>query len=105
MRRWITGDLLAGLNIGAIGSTTSFSGVVVGAMNSSEWFSKIPDTSLFSHLQRHEAYYNQYAEILQRFSQAYNFAYSNRFSAMQVSLNPAQVNTLDISFFEVDTSA
>ena len=58
MRRWITGDLLAGLNIGAIGSTTSFSGVMAGAMNSSEWFGKIPNTSLFSHLQHHEAYYN-----------------------------------------------
>ena len=74
-------------------------------MNSSEWFGKIPNTSLFSHLNIMKHTTTQYAEILQMFSQACKFAYSNRLSAMQVSLDPAQVNTLGISFLEVDTSA
>ncbi|WP_420551512.1 beta-1,3-glucanase family protein [Tenacibaculum aiptasiae] len=102
---WITGDLLAGFNIGAIGSTTSFAGTQAGAMKSSDWFSKIPNTELFGNLQSNDAYYNQYAATLQPLSQAYNFAYSDRFSAVQVSLDPAKINTLEVSFFDVDTSA
>ncbi len=101
---WITGDLLAGFNIGAIGSTTSFGATMAGAMTSSEWFSQIPNTSLFSNLQSNDAFYNQYAAALQGVSQAYNFAYSDRFSAVQVSLDPAKVNTLTISFYDVNTS-
>lgn len=102
---WITGDLLAGFNIGAIGSTTSISGTVAGAMKSSDWFSKIPNTELFGNLQSNDAYYNAYAATLQTLSQAYNFAYSDRFSAVQVSLDPAKVNTLEVSFFDVATLA
>ena len=101
---WITGDLLAGFNIGAIGSTTSIDGTQAGAMKSSDWFSKIPNTSLFGNLQSNNAYYNEYAETLQGLSDAYNFAYSDRFSAVQVSLNPAKVNTLKVSFFNVEVS-
>lgn len=102
---WITGDLLAGFNIGAIGSTTSISGTAAGAMKSSDWFSKIPNTELFGNLQSNDAYYNEYAATLQTLSQAYNFAYSDRFSAVQVSLDPAKVNTLEVSFFDVATLA
>ena len=94
---WITGDLLAGFNIGAIASTTEINKEKVGAMNSSDWFSKVPNSSLFSHLQSNKAFYNQYAEILQGLSDAYNFAYSDRFAAVQISLNPAKVDTLQIS--------
>ncbi|WP_299162215.1 beta-1,3-glucanase family protein [uncultured Tenacibaculum sp.] len=99
---WITGDLLAGFNIGAIGSTTSINGTQAGAMKSSNWFSKIPNTELFGNLQNNKGYYNEYAETLQELSDAYNFAYSDRFSAVQVSLDPAKVNTLEVSFFNVE---
>ncbi|NHN27862.1 hypothetical protein FIA58_019465 [Flavobacterium jejuense] len=97
---WITGDLLAGLNIGAIGSETTINGTKVGAMTSSEWFT-IPNTSLFSNLQSSASNYNQYAATLQNLSDAYNFAYSDRFSPVLVSLNPATVNTLQISLLNV----
>jgi hypothetical protein len=101
---WIAGDLLAGFNIGAIGSVTSINETQVGSMKSSDWFSKIPNNSLFSNLQSNNAYYNEYAENLQELSDAYNFAYSDRFSAVQVSLDPAKVNTLEVSFFNVKIS-
>jgi len=93
---WITGDLLAGLNIGAIGSKTMIKGKKVGEMTSSEWFT-LPNTSLFGSLQSSSSNYNQYAATLQKLSDAYNFAYSDRFSPVLVSLNPAKVNTLQIS--------
>ena len=101
---WITGDLLAGFNIGAIGSTTIINKEKVGAMNSSHWFSKVPNTKLFSNLQSKTTNYNQYAAALQPLSDAYNFAYSDRFSAVQISLNPATVDELQLSFFNVETS-
>lgn len=94
---WITGDLLAGFNIGAIGSETLINNTIVGVMKSSDWFT-IPNTSLFSNLQSNLSHYNQYAATLQKLSDAYNFAYSDRFSPVLVSLNPATVNTLQISF-------
>ena len=94
---WITGDLLAGFNIGAIASITKIKGKKVGEMESSTWFNEIPNTSLFSNLQSNKAFYNQYAETLQGLSDAYNFAYSDRFAAVQISLNPATVDTLQIS--------
>jgi len=93
---WITGDLLAGLNIGAIGSETVINKTMVGAMTSTDWFT-IPNTSLFSNLQNSPSNYNQYAATLQKLSDAYNFAYSDRFSPVLVSLNPATVDTLQVS--------
>ncbi len=96
---WVTGDLLAGFNIGAIGSATTISNVQVGAMSSSAWFT-IPNTSLFSALQTNQSYYNQYAATLQKLSDAYNFAYSDRFSPVLVSLNPSTVDTLQISLLK-----
>ncbi|WP_347065367.1 beta-1,3-glucanase family protein [Flavobacterium sp. WV_118_3] len=101
---WITGDLLAGFNIGAIASETTINTVQVGAMESSKWFT-LPDTSLFGNLQSNSSYYNQYAATLQPLSDAYNFAYSDRFSPVLVSLNPAMVDTLQISMFNVDTNS
>jgi hypothetical protein len=96
---WITGDLLAGFNIGAIGSSTTSNSTKVGAMSSSEWFT-LPSSFLFSNLQSDSGYYNQYAATLQNLSDDYNFAYSDRFSPVQISLNPATVNTLQIDLLE-----
>lgn len=97
---WITGDLLAGFNIGAIGSTTTINNEVVGGMNSSDWFT-LPISSLFSNLQSKPAYYNQFAATLQPLSDDYNFAYSDRFSPVLISLNPVSVDTLQIAFSDV----
>ena len=94
---WISGDLFSGLNIGALGSAVKVQGTMVGAMTSSEWFS-IPNTKLFQNLQPNNAtHYNQYAATLQGLSQAYNFAYSDRFAPVLVSLNPSTVDTLQIT--------
>ena len=102
---WITGDLLAGFNIGAIGSSTTINRTMVGAMSSSAWFSTIPNDKLFSKLQTNTTHYNPFAATLQPLSEAYNFAYSDRFSAVQISLNPKTTDMLQISLFDVDTSA
>lgn len=94
---WICGDLFSGLNIGAFGSSINIGGTEVGAMPSSQWFS-IANTDLFQNLQpNNPANYNHYAATLQAFSQAYNFAYSDRFAPVLVSLNPATVDTLQIT--------
>lgn len=98
---WITGDLLAGFNIGAIGSITQIAGEEVGGMISSDWFRKIPNTSLFGKLQSNKEYYNQYAAALQELSDAYNFAFSDRFSPVQISLNPLTIDTLQVSLLEM----
>ena len=92
---WITGDLLAGLNVGALGSTTVVNGVEVGQMPSQQWFSL---TSYFSALQPNNPdYYNQYAAAMSTVSDAYNFAYTDRFAHVTVPLDPARVDTLVIN--------
>jgi len=82
---WIMGDLLAGMNIGAAGSTKTFAtditlngnvytaGTQVGAFNSTDWFS-IGNTLrsagesvynyYFGYLQSETYLYNQYAEAM-----------------------------------------
>jgi len=91
---WMIGDLLAGLNIGAVGSTVVRNGEQVGEMQSSQWFGL---TDLFSGLQpSNPDYYNQWAATMSNLSDAYNFAYSDRFAPVTATLNPAVVNTLQI---------
>jgi len=97
---WIGGDLLAGLNIGAVGSTTLIGTTMAGALPSSDWFNKISKTSLFGNLQSNAGYYNQYANALQSISEAYNFAYSDRFQAVQISVNPATTDTLKLTLLD-----
>jgi hypothetical protein len=92
---WVGGDLFSGLNIGAVGSATTIGGDIVGAMSSQSWFT-LPVSSFFANLQPDNRYYNQWAATLSNLSQAYNFAYSDRFSHVLVSLNPADVDTLQI---------
>jgi hypothetical protein len=92
---WIGGDLFSGLNIGAVGSTVSIGGQVVGTMESHQWF-KLPTSSFFAGLQPTEKFYNQWAATLAKLSDAYNFAYTDRFAPVLVSLNPATVDTLEI---------
>lgn len=92
---WIGGDLFSGLNIGALGSTTQHQGYVVGALPSQAWF-KLPPDLFFAKLQPHKPYYNQWAATLSQLSEAFNFAYSDRFAHVLVSLNPETVDTLQI---------
>ncbi len=93
---WIIGDLLAGLNIGAVGSTVLDGPVQVGTLDSQDWFTL---SNLFSGLQPgHANYYNQWAASMSTISEAYNFAYSDRFAHVTAPLDPAKVDTLQIVF-------
>jgi hypothetical protein len=100
---WISGDLMSGLNIGAVGSTTPSNGTgstMVGALSSQEWFG-LSESLFFDGLQQDNRY-NQWAATLAPLSDAYNFAYSDRFAAVFASLNPATVDTLTL-ILENDT--
>lgn len=93
---WMIGDLLSGLNIGAVGSTVTpaGAGTPVGEMDSQQWF-KLKD--YFGALQPgRKGNYNQWAATMAPLSQAYNFAYSDRFAHVVATLNPAVVDTLQI---------
>lgn len=96
---WVLGDLFAGFNTGAIGTEQKVGGEMVGAMPSSDWFSKLDSSTMFSYLwPSNSNFYNQWAEALVSRSDAYNFAYAERFSAPLLSLNPANVDTMTIQF-------
>ena len=91
---WMTGDLLAGLNIGAVGSTVVRNGTEVGQMPSNQWFGL---SDLFSGLQpNNPTYYNDWAATLSPLSNAYNFAYSDRFAPVTATLDPSVVDTLEL---------
>ena len=93
---WVTGDLFSGMNIGAVGSQIPWNGTMVGAMESQNWF-QIPVNKFFANLQpNNRTNYNQWAATLSTLSNAYNFAYTDRFDHVLVSLNPATVDTLQI---------
>ena len=103
----ILGDFFAGLNIGAIGSSVTVDGTVVGEMTSSEWFSKLPKSGdLFDKLWGSNVtnYWNQWSQVLNPFSDAYNFAYAERFSAPQLSINPGTVDTLTLILLNADVT-
>ena len=93
---WLIGDLLSGLNIGAVGSTVKPAGQdkAVGEMNSQDWFKL---KQYFGALQPgHPNRYNQWAATMAPLSQAYNFAYSDRFAHVVATLDRATVDTLEI---------
>jgi hypothetical protein len=105
---WILGDFFAGLNIGAIGSSVKVGGAVVGEMTSSEWFSRLPQSGdLFDKLWDSNVtnYWNQWAQVLNSRSDAYNFAYAERFSAPQLSINPSAVDTLTLILLDADVAS
>lgn len=106
---WVGGDLLSGLNIGAVGSTATVGGVtgvpvptMVGAINSQLWFN-IPSNFFFANMQS-TPNYNQWAATLAPLSQAYNFAYSDRFAKVFASLNTANIDTLTVVLEPADVS-
>ncbi len=93
---WVVGDLLSGINIGAVGSQTKVGGgAAFGSLPSSQWFGYGTD-QFFNKLQPGTSNFNQWAATLTPLSEAYNFAYSDRFSAVQVTLDPSRVDTLEI---------
>jgi len=109
---WILGDFFAGLNIGAIGSPMIIdvpNGFLpVAELPSSDWFALLPrEGLLFGALwpdgtPTREPFWNVWAATLNSRSDAYNFAYSERFAAPQIGLDPARVSTLQV-IIEPDT--
>ncbi|CAM3499325.1 hypothetical protein [Paracidovorax anthurii] len=100
---WILGDFFAGLNIGAIGSAQTLDKVAVGDMASSEWFSRLPPQGLlFDKLWGAGVtnHWNTWAQALNPLSDAYNFAFAERFSAPLISLDPARVDTLTLTLLD-----
>lgn len=93
---WICGDIFAGLNVGAVGSIVEINGTKAGALQSSDWFADITVANMFSGLQSNSNYYNNYAATLAGISEAYNFAYTDRFARVFLSLNPATMDTMEV---------
>ena len=116
---WAEGDLLAGMNVGAVGSdktltqpitingTTYAAGVKIGTFNSQDWWSlgSTLRTSgsqsvydyYFGFLQKDSDFYNRYAETIYPFTDAYGFAYSDRITdgRAAISWNAQLANPID----------
>lgn len=103
---WIFGDFFAALNVGALGSEKMTSdGRMVGAIASQDCFVCLKrDGLLFEKLwsEKTVGHWNTWAATLNPMSDAYNFAYAERFSAPQLNLDPAKVDTLTLTL--LDTS-
>jgi hypothetical protein len=77
-------------------------------MTSSEWFSMVsPSGILFDQLWPKSVtnYWNQWAQLLNSRSEAYNFSYSERFSAPLLNLDPTKVDTLTMILLAQPTMA
>ena len=95
---WAEGDLLAGMNVGTVGSDKTLAqpvtlngnvyaaGTKIGTFNSQDWWSlgsTLRTTGsvydyYFGFLQDDSDFYNRYAETIYPFTDAYGFAYSDR---------------------------
>jgi hypothetical protein len=78
-------DVLAGFNLGFIASETidPNTGTAFGAESSRHWWSS---TKAFNYLQPNHIYYNQYAQSITSNSDAYSWAFSDRWSHVQAHL-------------------
>lgn len=92
---WVGGDLFSGFSIGSVGSNTVSDGTMIGAMPSQSWF-KLDPALFFAKMQPDETHYNQWAATLSKLSEAYNFAYTDRFAHVFASLNTEEIDTLQI---------
>lgn len=112
---WLSGDLLAGMNIGTVGSDKLFSGTInghtytnvkVGEIASQDWFwmgkalaaegQSVYDF-YYSALQDSPDFYNAYSAALYKLSDAYGFAYGERIQggSVAVSWNASQPDPVD----------
>lgn len=96
---WLCGDFFTGLITGAIGSQTVVNGIKVGAMPSQQWFilhNQAMATNYFSKLQSNPKHYSQWASTIYDQTNAYGFAYSERYVRVFVSLAPENTDTLEV---------
>jgi len=114
---WVEGDLLAGMNVGTVGSdktlaqpiilngNTYAAGTKIGTFHSQDWWSlgsTLRTTGsvydyYFGFLQKDSDHYNRYAETIYPFTDAYGFAYSDRISdgRVAISWNAQGANPID----------
>ena len=104
---WILGDFFSGLNIGALGSAkidpSSGMSSPVGEWNSSQWFQYLPKAGLLYDKLWGEVvkdHWNRWSRVLNSRSDAYNFAYAERFSSPQLSLDATKVDTLKLTLLD-----
>jgi hypothetical protein len=92
-------DVFAGFACGFIGcaATDQVTGLAFQSEASSNWFATV-QTQAFSDVQTVLPYYNGYGEAFWRYSDVYGFPFADRLSsAVQANLNPAVVDTLEIT--------
>lgn len=94
---WIGGDLFSGFAVGALGSATEIGGQVVGAMRSQDWFANLAPDDFFANLQPNGPYYNPWSAALQPLSDAYNFAFTDRFAPVFVPLDPGSTDAMTVT--------
>ena len=121
---WAEGDLLAGMNVGTVGSDKTFTqaitinsntyppGTKVGAFQSQDWWSigsTLRGTGsgsvydyYFGYLQPDHDFYNRYAETIYPFTDAYGFAYSDRITDGRAAISwnaqgATPIDTVEIS--------
>jgi hypothetical protein len=116
---WIEGDLLAGMNVGTVGSEKTLTkpitingktydkGTMIGTFNSQDWWelgSTLRGSGTnsvydyyFGYLQTDSDFYNRYAETIYPFTDAYGFAYSDRITGGRaaISWNATLANAVD----------
>lgn len=97
---WVVGDLLAGLNMGFLGSKELIPNTknTFGQSSSSEWFTAAGKdrSTQFSGAQSDSDYYNAYAGVLQPITDAYGFPFSDRLPNILLYFPPVdQTNGVD----------
>jgi hypothetical protein len=96
---WICGDLFTGFTTGAIGSDAVVEGQRVGSMPSESWFvlkNPAMKGNYFGKLQSNAKFYNQWANAVYANTNAYGYAYAERYSGVHLSLNPETVDSMEI---------
>jgi len=95
-------DVLAGFSYGFIGSNEqnpNAPGKTFGESTSSEWHlpRTLPIKYAFAGAQPNHPYYNQYAAALNPITMAYGFPYSDFVEKPLASLDPASIDSMDIT--------
>jgi hypothetical protein len=109
---WIVGDLLAGMNMGFLGSSTknplaeNGADQLLGQCTSSQWFLAAQHCPqiMFSGAQTNPNYYNAYAAALHPVTSAYGFPFTDRIGGVLLYFPPPEVSGgvdyLKITFLE-----
>ena len=97
----VTGDLLAGLNFGYVGSTQNFKGQTIGSLSSTEWWGgTMPDGTVidpgatpggtdvyFNNVQNDSRDYNSYSGSISTLTFGYGFPLQDRLGKNLLTMN------------------